>query len=90
MSLLTPGENPAIDAETRVPILIGTAIAITVASTLVVMLRLYTRHVIVHAPGIDDYTMVIATVCFFLSSAALEKRMCPLTPTRSYPSLSQG
>ncbi|KIH93894.1 hypothetical protein SPBR_06033 [Sporothrix brasiliensis 5110] len=57
-----PGENPALDAETRVPILIGTAVAFSIASSLVVMLRMYTRHAIVRAPGLDDYTMVVAAV----------------------------
>lgn len=58
----TLGDDPALDAETRVPILVGTAIAFTVASSLVVLLRIYTRYCIVRSPGIDDYTMVIANV----------------------------
>lgn len=58
----TLGDDPALDAETRVPILVGTSVAFTVASSLVVLLRIYTRFVIVHSLGIDDYTMVAAAV----------------------------
>lgn len=62
MSLQVPGEDPALDAETRVPTLIGTSIAFCIAASLVVMLRMYTRHFIVRSPGSDDYTMGIAAV----------------------------
>lgn len=62
MSTHIPGEDPVLDAETRVPILIGTAVAFSVATSLVVLLRMYTRHAIVHAPGVDDYTMLAAAI----------------------------
>ena len=58
----TLGADPALDAETRVPVLVGTSVAFTVAASLVVLLRLYTRSVIVHTLGIDDYTMAAAAV----------------------------
>lgn len=57
------GENPALDAETRVPILLGVSIAFIIASTVVVALRLFTRQYIVHGLGPDDYTIVLAQVC---------------------------
>ncbi|CAK7214074.1 hypothetical protein SCUCBS95973_002023 [Sporothrix curviconia] len=62
MSTHVPGEDPALDAETRVPILISTAISFTIASSLVVILRLYTRQAIVRSIGIDDYTMLVAAI----------------------------
>ncbi|CAK7210381.1 hypothetical protein SBRCBS47491_000761 [Sporothrix bragantina] len=62
MSTHVPGEDPLLDAETRVPILIGTAIAFCIATSLVVILRLYTRQAIVRVIGIDDYTMLVAAI----------------------------
>jgi hypothetical protein len=57
-----PGEYPELDAETRVPILIGISIAFVVLSSIVVALRLYTRYVIVKVAGPDDITIAIAQV----------------------------
>ncbi|CAK7199777.1 hypothetical protein SEUCBS139899_002460 [Sporothrix eucalyptigena] len=62
MSSHVPGADPALDAQTRVPILIGTAIAFSIATSLVVILRMYTRQAIVRSLGIDDYTMLIAAI----------------------------
>jgi len=58
-----PGENPALDAETQVPTLIGISVAFIVAAALVVALRIITRQYIVKAVGADDITMVVAVVC---------------------------
>jgi hypothetical protein len=55
-----PGENPELDAETTVPTLIGVSVSFVAVSTLLVTLRLYTRFVVVRAPGIDDLTIAIA------------------------------
>ena len=57
-----PGENPSLDAETRVPILIGTSVAFAVAASLVVLLRLFTRYAVVKAVGADDITMLAAVI----------------------------
>jgi len=57
-----PGENPALDAETRVPILIGTSIAFAVLASLVVLLRLFTRYAVVKAVGADDLTIFAAMI----------------------------
>ncbi|KAK0719245.1 hypothetical protein B0H67DRAFT_486181 [Lasiosphaeris hirsuta] len=57
-----PGENPAVDAETTVPIIVGISIAFVAVSTVIVLLRLYTRYVIVRSPGSDDVTIAIAQV----------------------------
>ncbi|KAK3335121.1 hypothetical protein B0T19DRAFT_395014 [Cercophora scortea] len=57
-----PGENPQLDAETRVPIVVGVSVAFVAVSTVVVLLRLYTRYAIVSAPGPDDLTIAIAQV----------------------------
>ncbi|OAA65340.1 hypothetical protein SPI_02127 [Niveomyces insectorum RCEF 264] len=62
MSTVVAGQNPALDAQTRVPILVGTALAFTIVSSLVVLLRLYTRYAVVHSAGIDDYTMLVAAI----------------------------
>ncbi|KAK3342001.1 hypothetical protein B0T25DRAFT_438833, partial [Lasiosphaeria hispida] len=57
-----PGENPEVDAETTVPIIVGISIAFVAVSTIIVLLRLYTRCVIVGSPGADDVTIAIAQV----------------------------
>ncbi len=61
-SLPEPGDDPALDAETRVPILMGVSIAFLVFSSIVVLLRIFTRFTIVRLPGSDDYTIVFAQV----------------------------
>jgi len=70
MSLPTPGENPQLDAETRVPILIGMSVAFVTLSTVVVVLRLYTRFFVVCSPGPDDLTIVFAQILSVGVSAA--------------------
>lgn len=65
-----PGENPTLDAETRVPILIGVSVAFMILSVTVVLLRLFTRYAVVKALGSDDYTILIAVVSL----------RCPLRP----------
>lgn len=62
MSLPQPGDNPARDAETLVPTLIGMSIAFVAMSTFIVAIRLYTRYFIVRSPGADDTTIAIAQV----------------------------
>ncbi len=63
MSMPTaPGQNPALDAETQVPVLVGISVAFLLASAIVVTMRLYTRYIIVKAPGIDDILMAVALV----------------------------
>ncbi|KAK3328765.1 hypothetical protein B0H66DRAFT_596382 [Apodospora peruviana] len=62
MPVPVPGENPQLDAETRVPLLIGMSVAFVALSTLVVGLRLYTRYFVVSALGPDDLTISIAQV----------------------------
>ncbi|KAK3693293.1 hypothetical protein B0T22DRAFT_37389 [Podospora appendiculata] len=57
-----PGENPRLDAETRVPTVVGVSVVFVAVSTVVVLLRLYTRYAIVSAPGPDDLTIAIAQV----------------------------
>lgn len=57
------GQYPELDAETRVPILVGISIAFALASTIVVLLRLYTRTFILRTLGWDDATITFAQVC---------------------------
>ncbi|KAK3392708.1 hypothetical protein B0H63DRAFT_386995, partial [Podospora didyma] len=57
-----PGENPQRDAETQVPMLIAMSVAFVSVSSVVVLLRLYTRYVVVSSPGPDDITIAIAQV----------------------------
>ncbi len=61
-ALPLPGEYPELDAQTRVPILLGLSIAFLVLAAIIVLLRLITRFIIVKAPGSDDYTIVFALV----------------------------
>jgi len=57
-----PGDNPAQDAETLVPTLVGVSIALVSMSSIIVALRLYTRFFIVRSPGADDITIAVAQV----------------------------
>jgi hypothetical protein len=57
-----PGENPELDAQTRVPLLWGIAIAFLVLSGTAVLLRLYTRQFVVRNVGLDDVTIAVAFV----------------------------
>ena len=57
-----PGQFPELDAETRVPALIGVSVAFATASTIAVGLRLYTRGFVIRALGIDDATIAFAQV----------------------------
>ena len=64
-SPIIPGENPQLDAETMQPTLIGISVAFVALSTIVVLLRLYTRCCIIGSPravGADDVTIGIAQV----------------------------
>ncbi|CAI4219643.1 unnamed protein product [Parascedosporium putredinis] len=56
------GQYPELDAETRVPILVGISIAFALASTIAVLLRLYTRTFILRTLGWDDATIAFAQV----------------------------
>ncbi|KAK1762900.1 hypothetical protein QBC33DRAFT_253416 [Phialemonium atrogriseum] len=56
------GEFPELDAETRVPLLVGISIGFLCVSTVAVLLRLYTRYIVVKSPGSDDATIAIAQV----------------------------
>jgi hypothetical protein len=71
-----PGQNPELDAETRVPILIGTSVGFAALSLMVVLLRLYTRAKVVHAVGYDDYTIFIAMLLSIAVSVVTILRMC--------------
>jgi hypothetical protein len=72
-----PGENLALDAETRVPILIGISIAFAVLASLVVLLRLFTRYAVVKAVGADDLTIFGAMILSIGVSAITIIRMFP-------------
>ncbi len=63
-----PGEDPALDAQTQVPVLIGTSVALLAAAFIVVALRIFTRKVIVKSMGADDIVMIFALVRRNLSS----------------------
>lgn len=60
--LPTPGEFPALDVETQVPIIIGVSSVFLVLSTLLVAARMYTRYGLIKAAGNDDITIGIAQV----------------------------
>jgi hypothetical protein len=49
--------------ENRGPALLGVNVAFCILAGVVVILRCYTRAVLVKAFGLDDWTMVLATVC---------------------------
>jgi uncharacterized membrane protein len=70
------GENPQLDAETKWPVLVGVSVAFVSVSTLAVLLRLYTRYVVVKAPGADDVTIAIAQVLSIGVSVATILREC--------------
>lgn len=57
-----PGENPELDAQTRVPLLVGMSVAFLAISTIAVLLRMYTRYIVIKAPGSDDITIALAQV----------------------------
>lgn len=61
-SLPVPGEYPYLDAETQVPIIIGVSAALLVISSIVVVLRLYTRYWLIKVAGDDDITIGLAQV----------------------------
>jgi len=77
-----PGENPALDAETRVPILVGTSIAFALAACIVVLLRLWTRYAVVKATGPDDITITVAVVLSVGVSAVTIIRTQTAPPSR--------
>lgn len=57
-----PGEFPNLDSQTQVPIIIGVCAAFMALSTLMVILRLYTRYGLIKAAGEDDITIAVAQV----------------------------
>lgn len=57
-----PGEFPKLDIETQVPIIIGVCSAFMIMSTIIVVLRLYTRYRLIKAAGEDDITIGVAQV----------------------------
>ncbi len=59
---VVPGENPALDAQTQWPLLVGVAVAFVVGAAIVVSLRIFTRVVVVKGLGSDDIVMVFALV----------------------------
>lgn len=63
-TLPTPGEYPQLDVQSQVPIIIGVSSAFMVISTIVVVLRLYTRYRLIKVAGDDDITIGIAQVRF--------------------------
>ncbi len=62
-----PGENPALDAETQAPIIIGISVAFLLAAAVIVLLRLYIRYILVHTYGFDDLLISFALVSIFSS-----------------------
>ncbi|KAL1842971.1 hypothetical protein VTK73DRAFT_2950 [Phialemonium thermophilum] len=54
------GEDPQLDAQSRVPLLVGLSVAFVAVSTVAVLLRLFTRYAVVRAPGTDDLTIAVA------------------------------
>ncbi|KAH6985168.1 hypothetical protein EDB80DRAFT_733386 [Ilyonectria destructans] len=57
--MANPTTNPIVDVESRSTLVISISIACLSVSTLVVFLRLYTRVLILKAPGLDDLTILI-------------------------------
>ena len=57
-----PGENPELDAQTRVPLLWAISVAFIAVSSTAVILRLYTRQFVVRNIGLDDITIAVAVV----------------------------
>ncbi|KAJ4144275.1 hypothetical protein LMH87_003165 [Akanthomyces muscarius] len=51
-------------AENRGPQLLGVNIAFSIITCSIVLLRCYTRAVIVRAFGVDDLIMILATICY--------------------------
>ena len=63
--------NPAIDAETKMPQILGFLIAGATISTIGVVLRIFTRAKIIGKLGADDWTMAIAQVLALASCVAI-------------------
>ena len=59
-----PGDDPALDAESQAPLLLGIAYGMLVPMLAAVALRLYTRCSILKAPGVDDVLLTVSAVCF--------------------------
>ena len=72
-----PGQFPELDAQTRVPTLIGISVAFATASTVAVGLRLYTRGFVVRALGMDDATIAFAQVCLPSNAMPTSDDMTP-------------
>jgi len=60
-----PHDDPVINAQTNSPIIWTICGVFSFVSVLVVGLRLYTRHFILHRLGSEDVTIVLAEVGFF-------------------------
>ena len=60
--MATPTSDPAIDAETKMPEILGFLISGTILSTVAVVLRIITRAGILKRFGADDWTMVFTQV----------------------------
>lgn len=56
-----PGENLALDAQTRAPVLVGISIAFLIASFISIAARLYTRYCLVGTSGLEDLLITLAT-----------------------------
>ena len=80
--LPVPGQFPDLDAETQVPVLVGTSVAFALASSIAVVLRLYTRGYVVYSLGLDDATIAFAQVRAAVRlervPALHDSRCCPL------------
>ena len=63
-AMQVPGDDPALDAESQAPLLLGIAYGMLVPTLAAVAIRLYTRFAIQKAPGADDALIAIAAVCF--------------------------
>lgn len=61
--------------ENRGPDLLGVNITFCVLAGVIVILRCYTRAVLVKAFGLDDWTMVLATVCLAIKHCRTWERL---------------
>jgi hypothetical protein len=57
-----PGANPAMDAESQSSGIISAAVILVVVSTILVLMRLYTRAFILKSVGPEDITIGVSQV----------------------------
>jgi hypothetical protein len=54
-----------VPTETQGPLLVGVAVGFVIFSGIILLMRLYTRLVLISSPGADDWTIVLAMVNHF-------------------------